>query len=91
MGSQGTTGIPFTLPGGDPALIMVPPVEQWRSDYVFLTPNKYAFDFVQIVARPDARSSSTERDPVRDFADCTRRAPTAASRPRTTCAPRPCT
>ena len=54
MGSQNTTGIPLTLPGGDPSLIIVPPVEQWRSEYVFLTPNKYAFDFVQIVARPSA-------------------------------------
>jgi hypothetical protein len=25
---------------------MVPPVEQWRSEYVFLTPGRYAFDFI---------------------------------------------
>ena len=25
---------------------MVPPVQQWRSKYVFLVPNKYAFDFL---------------------------------------------
>jgi len=71
MGSQQTTGIPFTLPGGDPALIMVPPVEQWRSEYVFLTPNRYAFDFVQIVARPSA-TVYLDDTPVADFADCTR-------------------
>jgi hypothetical protein len=71
MGSQNTTGIPLTLPGGDPALVIVPPVEQWRSDYVFLTPNKYAFDFVQIVARPEARVFLDDT-PVNDFADCSR-------------------
>ena len=51
--SQQTTGIPSTeggkrVPGGDPSSIMIPPLEQWRSKYVFLTPNKYAFDFVLI-------------------------------------------
>ncbi len=45
VASQDTTGIPWFLPGGDPAYILVPPVEQWRSSYVFLTPDKYAFDF----------------------------------------------
>ena len=48
--SQQTTGIPTRIngvrvPGGDPSSILVPPVQQWRSKYVFLTPNKYAFDF----------------------------------------------
>ncbi|MBU1218649.1 IgGFc-binding protein [Myxococcota bacterium] len=49
MRGQGTTGIPLDLPGGDPSFIMVPPVEQWRDYYVFLTPDKYAFDFITIV------------------------------------------
>ncbi len=52
--SQATTGLDLQIPGGDPSFIMVPPVEQWRSSYVFLTPNKYAFDFVVIVAPPGA-------------------------------------
>lgn len=38
------------LPGGDPSLLLVPPVEQWRSDYVLLTPDRYAFDFLVITA-----------------------------------------
>ena len=55
-GSQRTTGIPSTIdgervPGGDPSLILVPPVEQWRSEYLFLVPNKYAFDFM-LIAMP---------------------------------------
>ncbi len=50
--SQQTTGIPPVTgggqrpPGGDPSMIMVPPIQQWRSKYVFLVPNKYAFDFL---------------------------------------------
>jgi hypothetical protein len=50
MASQGVTGIPREYPGGDPSIIVVPPIEQYRKDYVFLTPDKYAFDFVTIMA-----------------------------------------
>jgi hypothetical protein len=50
MASGQATGIPNEYPGGDPSLISVPPVEQYRRDYVFLTPQYYAFDFVTIVA-----------------------------------------
>lgn len=60
-GGQQTTGIPSTLPGGvrppggDPSFIMVPPTEQWRSDYLFLVPNKYAFDYLLIAAPSTAQ------------------------------------
>ena len=50
VASQGVTGIPKQYPGGDPSIMTVPPVEQFRRDYIFLTPDKYAFDFVTIVA-----------------------------------------
>lgn len=53
--SQGVTGIPRQYPGGDPSIIAVPPVQQYRSDYIFLTPDQYAFDFVVITAEADAR------------------------------------
>jgi hypothetical protein len=46
--------VPNGLPGGDPSLVIVPPIEQYRSDYIFLTPDKYAFDFVVIVAPREA-------------------------------------
>lgn len=55
-GGQFTTGIPSTLPGGirppggDPSFIVLPPIEQWRDHYLFLVPNKYAFDFLLIAA-----------------------------------------
>jgi hypothetical protein len=48
--SQENTGIPLNLPGGDGSFVPIPPVEQWRNNYVFLTPNSYAFDFVAITA-----------------------------------------
>lgn len=54
MASQEAAGIKRSLPGGDPSLLIVPPTEQFRPDYTFLTPDKYAFDFVSIVAAPDA-------------------------------------
>jgi hypothetical protein len=54
MPSQQATGIPLTLPGGDPSLVIYPPTEQYRPSYVFLTPDKYIFDFAMIVAPPDA-------------------------------------
>ncbi len=39
------------LPGGDPCFILISPIEQWRDDYVFLTPSEYMFDFVTIAHR----------------------------------------
>ncbi|WP_437329868.1 IgGFc-binding protein [Sorangium sp. So ce381] len=50
MASQNATGVKQGLPGGDPSLIILPPIEQFRPDYVFLTPDKYAFDFISVVA-----------------------------------------
>ncbi len=35
---------------GDPAFILAVPITQFRSDFVFLAPNKYAFDYVSIIA-----------------------------------------
>ncbi len=50
MASQHALGIPSELPGGDPSFILLPPVEQFRKDYLFLTPDKYAFDFIGVAA-----------------------------------------
>ena len=43
-------GVASGLPGGDPSLLLVPPVEQWRSDYTLVTPDTYAFDFLVLTA-----------------------------------------
>ena len=50
MASQEACGIGLGLPGGDPSMMMWPPLEQARTDYVFLTPDKYVFNFVSVVA-----------------------------------------
>lgn len=50
IASQQAVGISNELPGGDPAIVSVPPVGQYRDQYVFLTPDQYAFDFVVITA-----------------------------------------
>jgi hypothetical protein len=52
--SQEDANIPNALPGGDPSLIIIPPIEQFRANYVFLTPDKYSFDFLRIIAPPGA-------------------------------------
>jgi hypothetical protein len=52
--SQDDGGVPRGLPGGDPSFLIIPPLEQFRRSYVFLTPDKYNFDFVRIIAPPDA-------------------------------------
>lgn len=52
MASQDAANVKRGLPGGDPSIVIVPPIEQYRMDYVFLTPDKYAFDFITVVAPP---------------------------------------
>jgi IgGFc binding protein len=75
--SQAATGIPSTLPngtrppGGDPSLIWLPPVEQWRNRYLFLVPNKYAFDFLLIAAPASARLVY-DNIPIDDVLTCER-------------------
>jgi hypothetical protein len=51
---QQAASVPNGLPGGDPSLVMIPPIEQYRSDYIFLTPDKYVFDFIMVIAPRDA-------------------------------------
>ena len=75
--SQQATGIPSTLPngdrppGGDPSLIWVPPVEQWRNRYLFLVPNKYAFDFL-LMAIPASARLTYDTLPIDDVLTCER-------------------
>ncbi|MCL2824299.1 MAG: IgGFc-binding protein [Polyangiaceae bacterium] len=53
--SQTANHVTGGLPGGDPTIVIVPPPEQYRSDYGFLTPDKYIFDFVLMVAPSQAQ------------------------------------
>jgi hypothetical protein len=67
--SQEASGIPplasggIDAPGGDPSFIMVPPVQQWRSKYVFLVPNKYEFDFL-LLAAPTTATILLDDEPL---------------------------
>lgn len=73
LASQGVTGIPKQYPGGDPSIIAVPPVDQFRKDYIFLTPDKYAFDFVTIVA-PLGAAIELDGEPLPSYCDSTKEA-----------------
>ncbi|HEV8548735.1 MAG TPA: IgGFc-binding protein [Polyangiaceae bacterium] len=64
--SQEAAGVPRDLPGGDPSSLIIPPIEQFRSTYVFLTPNEYAFDFVRISA-PEKAVIVFDGRPLADF------------------------
>ncbi|HTM46742.1 MAG TPA: IgGFc-binding protein [Polyangiaceae bacterium] len=67
--SQQAAGIPARLPGGDPSFLIIPPVEQYRSSYVFLTPDRYAFDFLRVVAPLDA-AIRLDSQPIEDIPGC---------------------
>ena len=41
----------YTGPGGDPEFVVFPPYEQFRKDYIFLTPGTFDKDFV-VIATP---------------------------------------
>jgi hypothetical protein len=51
------------VPMGDPAMILAVPVEQWQSSYVFLTPDSYAKDYVNIVL-PSGANVEIDGSPV---------------------------
>jgi hypothetical protein len=58
--SQADARVPSGLPGGDPSFMIIPPVEQFRSSYVFLTPDKYIFDFIRYVCMVDGSRAENE-------------------------------
>jgi hypothetical protein len=68
--SQDDGGVPRGLPGGDPSSIIVPPVQQFRKAYVFLTPDKYNFDFVRVIASPTA-AIVMDGTPIGELPNCT--------------------
>ncbi len=46
---------PLDAATGDPAFLLAVPVEQFRTEYVFLAPNKYMFDCVNLIVPLGAR------------------------------------
>lgn len=71
ISGQGSTGVaqPFGAEAGDPAIFLLPPDSQYRDDYVFLTPDTYANDFVTVVA--DAAATITLDGAPVNLADAT--------------------
>ncbi len=67
-GSQQALGIPEIYPGGDPSIIFVPPIEQWRVDYTLLVPEYYAFDFIVFAAEYET-DIMLDRRSVREFCE----------------------
>ncbi len=67
--SQEDANVPTGFPGGDPSLIIMPPVEQYRTSYVFLTPDEYDFDFVRIIA-PRNATVLLDTQPVQQIDGC---------------------
>jgi hypothetical protein len=74
--SQSAAGIPSNLPGGDPSFVIIPPIEQFRAEYVFLTPDRYSFDFLRIMAPRDARMV-LDTQPLESIAGCSLEAETS--------------
>jgi hypothetical protein len=83
--SQQQGGVPTGLPGGDPSTLFPTPREQWRTDYVLLTPDKYVFDYLVVVAPSDAHvyidglaldSTNSEVTPSDGLSPQTRGSPT---------------
>ncbi|MBI2893776.1 MAG: IgGFc-binding protein, partial [Deltaproteobacteria bacterium] len=52
----------------DPSMILVPPIEQFRSDYVFLTPDDYEHDYLTVLA-PSGTSIHFDGTEVTDLED----------------------
>jgi len=78
--SQSAAGIASSLPGGDPSFIIIPPIEQFRADYVFLTPDRYSFDFLRIMA-PRTATVRVDTVPLERIAGCHLESGTVLDRP----------
>ncbi len=68
LASQDTIAVPPEHPGGDPAMTVVPPVDQFREEYVFLTPSTYAFDAVTLIV-PDGATATLDETPIEEQCD----------------------
>ncbi len=55
-------------PISDPSMLLVPPTEQFREDYLFLTPLDYALDFVNVMA-PAGTEVRLDGEPLDGFSD----------------------
>lgn len=59
MGILGGSCVPI----GDPSMTVIPPVEQFRDDYIFLAPLDYAYDAITVIG-PMGSSVSLDGAPI---------------------------
>jgi hypothetical protein len=64
-------GMNNDLPGGDPAFILVPSVEQFRKDVAAFVPAHYAFDYL-LVAAPTSADVRLDGVAIEQFPGCQR-------------------
>ncbi|MBW2278312.1 MAG: IgGFc-binding protein, partial [Deltaproteobacteria bacterium] len=63
------TDVPFEGAGGDPAFALLPPSEQFMTNYVFLAPEKYIEDYV-VITHPAGLTVNLDDNPVSANPDC---------------------
>jgi hypothetical protein len=63
------TDVPWEGAGGDPAFALLPPHEQFMSNYVFLAPEKYIEDYV-VITHPTGLTVELDDNPVTSNPDC---------------------
>ncbi len=49
LAGQDAAGTGNALPAGDPAMFLLPPVEQFRQEYTFLTPESYDYNYITLM------------------------------------------
>ncbi len=50
---------------GDPAFSLVPPIQQYRKNYIFLAPDTYAYDYINIMSMSNTATILLDGDPLR--------------------------
>jgi hypothetical protein len=63
------TDVDFHAAGGDPAMALLPPVEQFLTNYVFLAPEKYELDHA-VIAHPAGVDPGLDGQPVSSNPQC---------------------
>jgi len=64
MSGQESTGL--AAHAGDPAMMVVAPVDQYRQEYMFLTPSTYHVDYVNVVG-PEGMAIHLDGHPVAEM------------------------
>jgi hypothetical protein len=68
-GSQVTSYLGLDDPGGDPAMALLPPYEQFMSSYVFLAPEKYIEDYL-VITHPAGLEVDLDGSSIGSNPDC---------------------